>query len=261
MKVQLLYVVAFGSQGETTEVAVGLFHKHAQKSDNALGVYAKSSEHDDEAPAKLVQIPSLVKGNPPGLDEIKTSANSTRNFKPALKKLPDTNFAAAVVPGRRASVGMYLVIPGMVPEDQRDEGGWLVRSIQPLIEMGGKPKVVCLVRCRGAHRIDKSPHGKPLAAEAQDNGLVIENMLIEFKKQNCRPLITAWAVPISASPGQRPTAGVVPFGGKLVTVEKEKQVRRPTAEDRENYKFGYFVNDDDEIVVLPASAIRNHYLT
>ena len=259
MKVDLLYVVAFDARGETTQVTVGLFHKHAPHALNALGVYARADDNDDEAPGKLYRIPNLQKGAPPSLDTIATSANKTRNFKGEVSKAPKTNFTPVEVPEKRATVGMYLVCHGASYQDMGGEGEWTVRTIAPLLEIGGAPKIVCLVRCWGAPEDTAKLHGKPLPSQTTSDGIFIENMLVTFDELGYRPLITAWTSPISASPGKTVTQGTVPFGAKIVSADGQN--RRPTMQDREKYKFGYYVNDEGKMMAIHAGAINPHYLS
>ena len=51
----------------------------------------------------------------------------------------------------------------------------------------------------------------------------------------------------------------VPLGAKVIN-QGDGRYRRPTPTDREQSKFGYFVNEENKIVVLPGNLIRSHHL-
>jgi hypothetical protein len=129
MKVESLYVIAVGTQGETTEVTVGLYHKHAPTATNAVGILLKMDDNDDSALGTLYKIPNLLKGNPSGLSTTQSSVNKTRNFKPPVARAPQTNFSPDEVPEQRASAGIYFVCHGQTYMDMGNEGGWMVNSI------------------------------------------------------------------------------------------------------------------------------------
>jgi hypothetical protein len=250
MKVESLYVVAFTSDTEAVKVAVGLFYRHAPKAINALAVYAPDKVREGQP--VLYQMSTLKKGEPVQLRVLSKSKNT--NLRDAINLAPE-ELEAVPEPEKRASVGMYLVIHGTSFKAEAGYGASLISRIQPIIESAGAPKVICLVRCFAAPPADELPNEKALPDESST--IIVEDMLIALNKVGCKPLITAWSTVVSAYPGKI-IGGTVPFGAKLV--QGELRIARPTAQTREQYKFGYYVNGDNKIIVLPASKIQDHYL-
>jgi hypothetical protein len=243
MRVESLYVFAFGGDPETLKVTLGLFHRHAPKAANALGVYVPNFETD------LFQIPTLKKGNTPDL-KVKTG---NTNIKRALPLAPETDFTSDEEPGRRASVGMYFVTHGMTPSATAGSGAEMIARIEPVFASSGPPKVIALVRCFGAPSKNSLPSEKALPD--QPSTILVEDMLVALNQRGWRPLITAWVAFVSASPA---TKTDIPLGAKVITTDTG--FARTTSKSREENKFGYYVNGDSKIIVLPASQIRDHYL-
>lgn len=260
MKVQTLYVIAYDNSGETTKVTASLYHKHSPKSDAAVGLFAKF-EAGPKAPATLYKIPNLLKGNPPGLDRVK-GGNMAKNFRQPVREEMQAGPIDVGIPENRGGVGMYLLSHGDNCQDAKEDAVPIVDSLKPILEAGVRPNIVCLVRCFAAcHDQDfiEEIHNKPLPQEPEPGvmGSVVVNMLVQFNKLGCRPLLTAWSAAVSTQAFKN-LPGDIPRGAKVITLGKE--TRRPTAEDREKYKFGYFVNDDGKMIVLPASQIQDKYL-
>jgi hypothetical protein len=259
MRVNQLYILAMDKDKEVSKVTVGLYRKYSPYAKDALAVFYEDGT--------FYNVKTLAKGNPK-LPSTESTDLRHREFDTAKDKIPKIEKPHSTKE-TRANVGIYVILHGSFAMDLGTDGPTIARAVGRLVELGAKPDILCLLRCITAP--PPTPDGisplqnKKVPNESASTQYLVENLLGELKRMDCRPVLTAWSPAVSSSPGiprltreekRSMPVGVKAFAPPTGPGEKPKW-RRPTPEDREKYKFGYYVDEQNQIKVLTTSEVHS----